>query len=159
VSVVARHEEEVAPERRLASPPQVLRAKDSIIRLDHAPILIPPPGFAPRKTPSNFPGFEFFSFVREETLERLELPNKFVKGVARQDSGYAFLRESSAGQKTRSSMEKVTCSSQWLEGVRLQLQIRAGFLSMFCHRQSTFNFTFKIFNNLMCRDIYLLVED
>jgi hypothetical protein len=52
--------------------------------------------------PHGFPVFEFFSFVREKTLdlERLELPDKFVKAIAGQESDHASPREISAGQKT-----------------------------------------------------------
>jgi hypothetical protein len=92
--------EEAAPECGFTSPPEVHLVESSVARLDPAAFLIPPPGFIPREIPSNSPGFEFLYFVWEETLERLKLPSKFVKAIVGQDSGYAFPRESSAGQKT-----------------------------------------------------------
>jgi hypothetical protein len=92
-------EEDVAPPSAAASPPQALHADSSATGPSPLPGLLPPPGFAPKKAPLGSLDYEFFIFVKEETLENLKLPDKFVEVFAGHESGYAFLREASAGQK------------------------------------------------------------
>jgi hypothetical protein len=76
-----------------------LHAGGSAIGPPPTPVLLPPPGSTPKKAPLGSPDYEFFVFVKEETLENLKLPDKFVEVFAGHESGYAFLREASAGQK------------------------------------------------------------
>jgi hypothetical protein len=141
-----------------------LHAGGSAIGPAPTPGLLPPPGSTPKKAPLGSPDYEFFVFVKEETLENLKLPDKFVEVFAGHESGYAFLREASAGQKTwrmtiyRDGTGCMFFTGNWKE-FALCYKLEQGFLLTFRHRQGTYNFVVRVFDGLACRRFYHPVEE
>jgi hypothetical protein len=148
---------ENAAAKRGRGRPRGSKNKPKIVPVVAGPSQIRSPPAEPSsdKAKTGAPGFEFFVFVGEDTLERLKLREKFVTAIAGQESDHAFLREAGKGQRVwRLDVHfdgegRMFFTGHWKEFV-LAYNIERGFFLTFRHHQGTLKFTIRIFDGSMC---------